>query len=332
MMPASVSRCLAAVLFAAATLSVPSARLSAAPEVLDGIAAVVNGDVITFSQVRELVAARERALKAQFSGQELANKIKEARMGALKDLIDRSLVLQEFKKKEFNVPARVIDERIAQIIREDFGGDRQAFVRTLNAQGYTMTKLREVERDKFIVQAMRYSNIKGELLVSPQRVNEFYSTTARKDFTSEEQIRLRILAIRKGDAGGLSLDDPQRAMISEIRSKVARGGAKFEQLAAMYSDDPSRANGGEVGWVDRKSLRPEMAKVAFALKPKTVSEIVEIENAYFLLWVEERKGAQTKGLGEIRPDIERRLQGEDRQRMTEQWLEGLRKKAYIRMF
>ncbi len=57
-----------------------------AAEVLDGVAAVVNGDVITFSQVREVVSARERALRAQFSGQDLVNKIKEARMGALKDL------------------------------------------------------------------------------------------------------------------------------------------------------------------------------------------------------------------------------------------------------
>lgn len=323
-------RSLAAPVAALALLAVPG-RGVAAPEVLDGIAAVVNGDVITFSQVRELVGTRERALKAQFTGQELVNKIKEARMGALKDLIDRALVLQEFKKKEFNVPPRVIDERIAQIIREDFGGDRQAFVRTLNAQGYTMTKLREIERDKFIVQAMRYSNIKAELLVSPQRVNEFYSTTARKDFASEEQIRLRLIAIRKGDAGGLSLDDPQRAMINEIRSKVMRG-ARFDQLASMYSDDPTRANGGEIGWVDRKSLRPELAQIAFSLKTKQVSDVKEMEGAYFLLYVEERKQAQVKGLKEVRPDIERRLQGEDRQRMTEQWLEGLRKKAYIRMF
>lgn len=330
MMSAPVLRSLAAFAAAFSLLTLPQ-RAPAAAEVLDGIAAVVNGDVITFSQVRELVGTRERALKAQFTGQELVNKIKEARMGALKDLIDRALVLQEFKKKEFNVPARVIDERIAQIIREDFGGDRQAFVRTLNAQGYTMTKLREIERDKFIVQAMRYSNIKAELLVSPQRVNEFYSTTARKDFASEEQIRLRLIAIRKGETGGLSLDDPQRAMINEIRSKVMRG-ARFDQLASMYSDDPTRANGGEIGWVDRKSLRPELANIAFSLKTKQVSDVKEMEGAYFLLYVEERKQAQVKGLKDVRSDIERRLQGEDRQRMTEQWLEGLRKKAYIRMF
>ena len=50
--------------FAAVTLFALAGILRAA-EVLDGVAAVVNGDVITFSQVREVVSARERALRAQ---------------------------------------------------------------------------------------------------------------------------------------------------------------------------------------------------------------------------------------------------------------------------
>jgi len=69
-------------------------------EVIDGIAAVVNKDVITYSQVRELIGARERALRATLQGEELANQIKEIRFAALKDLIDRQLILQEFKKRD----------------------------------------------------------------------------------------------------------------------------------------------------------------------------------------------------------------------------------------
>ena len=107
----------------------------AAPDVVDGVAALVNNDVITFSQVRELVGPRERSLRNTYSGQELVNKVREARLGALNDLIDRQLILQEFKKKEFSIPTHLIDERVDGIVREDFGGDRQAFVRTLQGPG-----------------------------------------------------------------------------------------------------------------------------------------------------------------------------------------------------
>src|ERR1700747_375893 len=124
---------------------------AAEPEVIDGVAAVVNGDVITFSQVQEVSGPRERTLREQLTGQELIDKIKEARLAALNDLIDRQLILQEFKKKEYSLPEYVVDDQVQNIIKDDFAGDRQAFLRTLNAQGYTINKFREMQREKDIV-------------------------------------------------------------------------------------------------------------------------------------------------------------------------------------
>ncbi len=298
-------------------------------EVLDGVAAVVNGDVITFSQVREVVSARERALRAQFSGQDLVNKIKEARMGALKDLIDRQLILQEFRKKDFNVPTRVIDERVQQVIREDFGGDRQAFVRTLQSQGYTMTRFREMERDKFIVQAMRFSNVKNDLLVSPHKVQDYYSTS-RNEYASQGQVHLRMIKF-SATGGNAVPGDPQKTLADEVRAKIAQG-ASFEQMAAKYSEDSSRQNGGDWGWLDHNTLNPEVTKLIFSLPVKQLSPVIVAGDAYYILRVDEKREAGTKPLKEIRPDIERKLQSDDKNRMTQQWLDGLRAKAYIRMY
>src|SRR3954452_130048 len=92
------------------------------PEVVDGVAAVVNGDVITYSQVRQVVAPREKLLRSQFSGDELVTKVKEARQAALQDLIDRQLIIQAFKKENFQIPDHYVEERMQDIIRTDFGG------------------------------------------------------------------------------------------------------------------------------------------------------------------------------------------------------------------
>src|SRR2546425_1253632 len=92
------------ILFSAALLSLsPLCRgaLAAEPEVIDGIAAVVNNEVITYSELRVLSAPREKLLQSQFRGEELATKIKEARVAALKDLIDRKLIIQAFKKEGY---------------------------------------------------------------------------------------------------------------------------------------------------------------------------------------------------------------------------------------
>ncbi|MBV8641271.1 MAG: SurA N-terminal domain-containing protein, partial [Verrucomicrobia bacterium] len=159
-------------LFAVAFL-VPQIR-AADPEVIDGVAAVVNGDVITFSQVQEVSGPRERTLRETYTGQELIDKIKEARLAALSDLIDRQLIVQEFKKKEYSLPEYVVDDQIQSIIKEEFAGDRQAFMRTLNAQGYTMSKFREAQRDKVIVGAMRQNNVKGNFTATPQQIQAYY--------------------------------------------------------------------------------------------------------------------------------------------------------------
>ncbi len=55
-------------------------------------------------------------------------------------------------------------------------------------------------------------------------------------------------------------------------------------------------------------------------------------DAYYILRIDERREAGAKPLKEIRPDIERKLQSDDKNRMTQQWLDGLRAKAYIRMY
>jgi len=63
-------------------------------EVVDGVAAVVNGEVVTYSQVRQVVGPREKLLRSQFQGEELVQKVKEARQAALSDLIDRQLIFR----------------------------------------------------------------------------------------------------------------------------------------------------------------------------------------------------------------------------------------------
>lgn len=303
---------------------------NAGPEVVDGVAAVVNGDVITFSQVRELVAPRERALRASLSGPALVDKVKEARLGALNDLIDRQLILQEFKKKDFVIPERIINERVEAIVREEFGGNRQAFVRTLAAQGFTMTKFRDAERDKVIVQAMRYQNVKSDFMVSPKKVDGAY-VQSKAQFTSPEQIHLFMIAINKGAGLSKGEADPQKALAEEIRGKI-QGGARFDSLAQMYSEDSSKSTGGDWGWIDNKTLNENLTKAAFRLEPKKVSPVIEQGNAYYILMVSEKKNAYTKPIGDVRGDIEKKLSSEERQRMQQQWINSLRKTAFIKLY
>src|SRR5947208_11872916 len=96
------------------------AAFAAELQVVDGIAAVVNTEVITYSQVRMLSAPREQLLRSQYTGEELQKQLKQVRELALKDLVDRRLIVQAFKKESYEIPDHFVDQRMHEIIRESF--------------------------------------------------------------------------------------------------------------------------------------------------------------------------------------------------------------------
>ena len=304
------------------------AAVAADQEVIDGIAAIVNGEVITYSQVRMLNAPRVRLLRSQFRGEELAKEMQKAHDLALQDLIDRQLIVQHFKKENFQLPDYFVEQRINEIIRENFGGDRNTFIKTLQAQNFSLSEFRKAEYEKIIVAAMKGKNIKPVTVASPAKIAEYYRAH-RADFTSKEEVKLRMIMIPSRATEGNSA--AQKAMAEEILAKLA-GGADFARLAQMYSEDSTRDLGGDWGWIERKTLAGSLEKVAFSLPAGKVSNIVELGGNYYILKVDERRGGVTKPLAAVRAEVEKKILQEESQRLQENWLAGLRQKATIRRF
>ncbi|HSP45144.1 MAG TPA: peptidylprolyl isomerase [Chthoniobacterales bacterium] len=298
------------------------------PRIIDGIAAIVNGDIITYSQVRGLSGPRERLLRTQYHGEELDKQIQAARTAALQDLIDRQLIVQSFHKEKFELPEHFVEERVNDIIRDDFGGDRHTFIKTLQAQNYSLTEFKKLEMEKIIVAAMRSKNVKPVTTVSPTKVMEYYKQH-RAEFTAKEQVKLRLIMIPTRVAEGNSA--AQKAIAEEILGKLADG-APFDRMAQMYSEDATRDAGGDWGWIERKTLAPSLEKVAFNLPPGRVSHVIDLGPNFYILKVEEKRGGDTPSFTKLRPEIEKKLMQEETQRQQELWLAGLRQKAYIQKF
>src|SRR5436305_109565 len=311
-----------------AGLPIFSAAFAEEPMVVDGIAAVVNGEVITYSQVRALSAPREKLLRQQFTGKELEQKLAEVRQLAVKDLIDRRLVIQAFKKESFQIPDHVVDERMQQIIHDSFGGDRNTFIKTLEAQNYTLGEFKEKEMERIIVQAMRTKNVKASLMIPPNKIEEYYRQH-RDEFTTKEQIKLRMIMIPgHADTGNSAA---QKAMAEEVLGKLASG-AEFDRMAQIYSEDSTRDMGGDWGWIERKTLAAPLENVAFKVPVGRISNVIDYAGNYYILKIEDKHGGVTRSLAEVRSEIEKKLIQLEAQSLQERWLASLRSKAYIRTF
>src|SRR5437867_2281059 len=170
--------------------------VASAGEILDGVAAIANDRIITYSEVREYVQPVVQQLRRNYSGSNLVEKVRTAQMDALNNLIERALIIQEFKDKGYSIPETVIDEQFNDVIVSDFGGDRATFIKTLQAQNMTVSQYRDQLRDRVVVQAMRNRKTQNEVVVSPYKIQKYYDEHLN-DYKVDDQIKLRMIFIKK---------------------------------------------------------------------------------------------------------------------------------------
>jgi peptidyl-prolyl cis-trans isomerase SurA len=175
-----------------------AAASAGATDIVDGVAAVVNDRVITYSDVKAFVQPVVQQLRRNYSGQELIEKVRAAQLDALNTLIDRALIIQEFNKKGHSVPDNFVEEQINEIIANEFGGNRAAFIKTLQAQNMTLSQYRDQVRDRIIVQAMRARKTQQEVVVSPYKIEKYYEQNIEQ-FKVPERIKLRMIYVRRGE-------------------------------------------------------------------------------------------------------------------------------------
>lgn len=333
---------------AALLLTWGAVRVHAA-EIVDGVVAVVNDKIITYSEVRGLLQGVLPQLEREYRGQELIEKIKAAQMDALNSLIDRTLILQEFKNKGFTIPETTIEQELTDVIANEFGGNRPAFVKTLQAQNLTLSQYREKLRERIIIQAMRNRKAQQEIVVSPYKMEKYYQDHP-DEFQVDEQVKLRMIFIKKAppvpatpatpaetadtnattEAAAPPVD-PRRELANEIVAKLDAGDS-FESMAKLYSEGKDAKQGGDWGWATKEMIRKELSAVAFQLKPGQHSRVIEVAEGYYVLQVDAAKPAYRKPLTEVRDEIEKTLLQEQREKMQKAWVKDLRAKAYIRLF
>jgi peptidyl-prolyl cis-trans isomerase SurA len=324
------------ILFITATLAFSSAVKSAEPRAFNSLVAVVNGQVITESEVRQVTSAtREIIIRSQPAGPERDKALQSLRKNALDSLIERELILSEFVKIGGKIKDNIIDQDIQKIIeREPFNGDRDKFLADLRKTGMTMKKFRDMRRKIISVEMMRSSQAKGISVVTPQQLKETYQKHKGK-FREETFARIRTIMIPKAaNDPTIKLDD-QRKLITDVRERIAKG-EDFAELAKEYSKDSVAESGGDRGIIGEKSikLRNDLKIAAFALGSGKVSGVLEDNYAFYLLKAEDKKLGKNKSLNDplVRDETNKLALLELRKSAHERWITKLKKTASIRQF
>lgn len=313
------------VFFAVTTILLMSLCLPVRAELEDGISAIVNDKVITVGEVRDSAAQAVDVLQREYADQpELFDQKLNATLNdTLETLIEDQLILHEFQTKYNALPDSLVDEWVADRVKEKFG-DRITCIRTLQAQGITFEKFRQQIRDQTIIEQLRVQKLsEDKIIISPYKI-EMYYKLHQDDFKVGDQVQLRMIVINK-----ISPDDTTaREKAAEILGDLKKG-STFQQLASLYSQDQAQKGSD---WIETSVLRKELADAVNTLQPGETSGIIETSDECYILQLEGKRAAHVKRLNDVRSNIENTLRTQEQKDEERRWMDSLKKKAFIRYF
>ena len=260
---------------------------------LDGIAAVVNDDVVLQSDVEEQVYQ----FLAQTKQQPDPAEVDTLRRQVLEQLINEKLIVAEAKRSGLSASdaevSRQIDEALRQK-KEALGGDA-AFQEQLRAENMTEALVRERYRQQLQRELLARRMVEKALprrTVTTTEAEVYFKLHPEKFPRKPGEVRLQVIQI-PSSADSVT-DARAKAAILEARQRIL-GGEKFAKVAAEVSDDPGSArSGGDLGFFTRGNMEPTLEDIAFSLKLNTLSEPIRTPFGWHLIEVLERDTVRTR--------------------------------------
>lgn len=305
----------------------------AEPVVLNQLKAVVNGEPITQNMVDQAVRTQVQVWlmgnNGMVSRSQATKEIREMEGRALDDLIDRKLILSEFKTMGGVIKDQYIDESVNRFVSGRFGGDYDKFVAELNKSGMTISQFRDVQEEQIAVQAIRSEKTgKDSVPNTPWELRRKYEEI-KGDFASDGQPKIRIMSIPKETPS--STLSQQEAILDSVMGKL-NSGASFSTLAKEYSADSYASAGGLVGVIGKNQLNSGLTKAAYSMPPGQVSPPMDDGTHWRILKVEARVGQKVPSFDELKEEVDKRVTVEKQQKKLETWLTKLRRDANVRIY
>jgi parvulin-like peptidyl-prolyl isomerase len=287
------------------------ANISSARDVIDGVIAVVNDDVITLSEFEEKLPNQNTKITPQ---QEKT---------ILDQMIEQKLLEQQADKLGIKVSESEVDNAIKTVTGK-FNLTDDQMKQVLAKENLTTEQFREQWRLQILSQKVIAAKLQGQLAVTEDEIEEYY----KKNYGSAErvdQVKIAHILITPDAAGG----EEQAKQRAEEVAKLARSGEDFSKLAKEYSNDTiSSVKGGELGYFRRGDLVESLENAAYSTPVGDIAGPVESPAGYHIIKVLDKK-MNEGNLDDYREEIKEKLYREKAEQELSAWLNEIKSSAYI---
>ncbi len=300
------------VIFMSAVLWGLPGSWSLAQPLSDGIAAIVNSEVITISELQHELKDETVRLKAKFSGKTLRQKLTQKEYTVLNRMIERKLQIQEAKAKGLTITEEEFQRAMDQL-------------RSSPAPNASFENVSDkLIREELLIRKVIDFEVRRNLMVSPGELLAYYESSKNQFMESAEYHLRQILLLPNLD----DTDQTLQRKATELLAKI-QGGQPFDEVARLESDGLESARGGDLGYVRKDELLDPLGKTLDQLKPGGISAPIRSAIGMHILMLEEIKLGEVQNFEDVKDMLQAQLTQKKTQEAQQQWLSSLKDKAYI---
>ena len=238
-----------------------------------------------------------------------------------------SISLEEFHQmsegQSLEGKMRLLNEKGLRDFLDNYVITREVLYQEAKKKGFDKNKEILAKVDNFkramVIDALLEEVLRKKAEVAENEIGQYYKEN--KDlFTEPLEVKIRHIFVASEPA------------LKEVLMKLSKG-ESFEKLAATYNVDPSRGDGGNLGYIRRGQLAPSFAsfeEAAFSLRKRgEISEVVKTPYGYHLIRLEDSKGKFERPLDQVKEKIRFFLQTKKRQDAYLQYVKEAKSRAKI---
>ncbi len=290
---------------------------------LDRVVATINGEVITWSELRKRIELENKNLLKDLTGKAREKKINEIEAPFLNNIIDLKLQLQAARRLGFGVGLAETDAAVAEIMKK-YNLTDESLAESLKAEGFDMEEYKNQLAEQILLTKVVRYEVKTSIVIGDKQIREYYEVNKEK-YRKGEKVRIRLIFFA-GDAKDNLQKTDIEAKAEEVMQMI-EAGEDFAKIASEFSEDASKEVGGDLGYVSRGSVLEEIEDVVFDMKSGEVSKPFWSSVGLHIVKLEDRtEGSEVK---KIRDEIKGILFEEAFKLKLEEWVKKLREEAYI---
>lgn len=244
--------------------------------------AIVNGDIITGTEVDQRVALVVSANQGKIQPEEM----ERLRLQILRNLIDETLQIQEAKAQELEVKDNEVDASYARLSQQNFPQNPKGMDGYLTRIGSSVASLKRQIKGELSWNNLLRRNVHPFVNVSQEEVKEAMERLKAAKGTEEYHIGEIFLA---------ATPETQAAVYENAKKLVeqVKQGASFSAMARTYSEASTKSVGGDLGWIRLAQLPTELGSAAAGLQPGQLVGPVQIPGGFSILVLIDKRAVLT---------------------------------------